>query len=75
MIEVENGVFDYDLAKEKDEDAVMARMGIQTIPTSAADLQKIHRIHWDAGTEAFLKKPSPKYAPDLMKVIERYAPK
>jgi TRAP-type C4-dicarboxylate transport system substrate-binding protein len=75
MVEVENGVFDYYLAKEKEEDAVMARMGIQSIPTSDADLQKIRRIHWDAGTEAFLVKPSPKYGPDLMKVIGRYAPK
>lgn len=75
MIEVEKGVFDYYLAKEKDEDAAMAKMGIQTIATSAADLTRIHKMHWDTGTEAFLKKPSPKYAPDLMKVIERYAPK
>ena len=75
MIEVEKGVFDYYLAKEKDEDAAMARMGIQNIATSDADLKKIHKMHWDAGTEAFLKKPSPKYAPDLMQVIDRYAPK
>jgi TRAP-type C4-dicarboxylate transport system substrate-binding protein len=75
MIESEKGVFDYYLAKEKNEDAVMAKMGIQTIATSEADLTKIRKIHWDAGTEAFLKKPSPKYAPELMKVIERYAPK
>ena len=75
MIEVEKGVFDYYLAKEKEEDAAMARMGIQNIATSDADLKKIHKMHWEAGTEAFLKKPSPKYAPDLMQVIERYAPK
>jgi TRAP-type C4-dicarboxylate transport system substrate-binding protein len=75
MIEAEKGVFDYYLAKEKAEDAIMARMNIQNIATSDADLARIRKIHWDAGTEAFLKKPSPKYAPDLMKVIERYAPK
>jgi TRAP-type C4-dicarboxylate transport system substrate-binding protein len=75
MIEVEKGVFDYYLAKEKEEDAAMVRMGIQNIATSDADLKKIHKMHWEAGTEAFLKKPSPKYASDLMQVIERYAPK
>ena len=43
MIEVEKGVFDYYLAKEKEEDAAMAKMGIQNIATSDADLKKIHK--------------------------------
>jgi len=75
MIEVEKGVFEYYLGKEKIEDEIMAKMGIQIISTSEADLVRIRKLHWEAGTEAFLKKPSPKYAPDLLKVVERYAPK
>jgi TRAP-type C4-dicarboxylate transport system substrate-binding protein len=72
MIEVEKEVPAYYLAKEKEEDAAMARMGIQNIATSEADLKKIRKLHWDAGTETFLLKPSPKYAPELIKTVERF---
>jgi TRAP-type transport system periplasmic protein len=72
MIEVEKAVPAYYLTKEKEEDAAMARMGIQNIATSEADLKKIRKLHWEAGSETFLRKPSPKYAPELIKVVERF---
>jgi len=62
-------------AKEKAEDEAMAKMGIQNIAMSAADMTKIKKMHWDVGTEAFLTKPSPKYGPEIKKVLERFAPK
>ena len=72
MIEVEKEVPAYYLTKEKEEDAAMAKMGIQNIATSDADLKKIRKLHWDAGTETFLRKPSPKYAPELIQLVERF---
>ncbi len=75
MIEIEKEVADYFLAKEKEEDDAMAKMGIQNIPTSEADLQKIRKLHWEGGTEAFLLKPSPKYGPGLMKLVEGFVTK
>jgi TRAP-type C4-dicarboxylate transport system substrate-binding protein len=75
MIEIEKGVPAYYLAKEKQEDAAMQKMGIEEIKVSAADLKKIRQLHWKAGVEAFLLKPSPKYGPELKKIIDRYEPK
>ena len=75
MIEIEKEVPDYFLAKEKEEDDAMAKMGIQNIPTSEADLQRIRKLHWEGGTEAFLLKPSPKYGPGLMKLVEGFVTK
>ena len=75
MIEIEKEVPAYYAAKEKEEDAAMARMGIQNIATSEADLKKIRKLHWDAGKETFLLKPSPKYGPELVNVMERFATK
>jgi TRAP-type C4-dicarboxylate transport system substrate-binding protein len=72
MIEVEKEVPAYYLTKEKEEDAAMAKMGIQNLATSEADLKKIRKLHWDAGTETFLRKPSPKYAPELINLVERF---
>jgi TRAP-type transport system periplasmic protein len=72
MIEVEKEVPAYYLAKEKEEDAAMAKMGIQNLATGEADLKKIRKLHWDAGTETFLRKPSPKYAPELITLVERF---
>jgi TRAP-type transport system periplasmic protein len=72
MIEVEKDVPAYYLTKEKEEDAAMAKMGIQNLATSEADLKKIRKLHWDAGTETFLRKPSPKYAPELINLVERF---
>jgi TRAP-type transport system periplasmic protein len=72
MIEVEKEVPAYYLTKEKEEDAAMAKLGIQSIATSEADLKKIRKLHWDAGSETFLRKPSPKYAPELIKLVERF---
>jgi TRAP-type transport system periplasmic protein len=72
MIEIEKEVPDYFLTKEKEEDAAMAQMGIENIPTSQADLQRIRKLHWEAGTEAFLLIPSPKYGPELMQLVERF---
>jgi TRAP-type C4-dicarboxylate transport system substrate-binding protein len=73
MIEIEKEAPAYYMAKEKEEDAAMAKMGIQNIQTSDADLAKIRKLHWEQGVEAFLLKPSPKYGPDLKKVVERFA--
>ena len=75
MIEIEKEVPAYYAAKEKEEDAAMARMGIQNIATSEADLKKIRKLHWEAGKETFLLKPSPKYGPELVNVMERFATK
>jgi TRAP-type transport system periplasmic protein len=72
MIEVEKEVPAYYLTKEKEEDAAMAKMGIQNLATGEADLKKIRKLHWDAGTETFLRKPSPKYAPELITLVERF---
>jgi len=75
MIEIEKEVPAYYGAKEKAEDEAMAKMGIQNIAMSDADMAKIKKLHWDGGTEAFLMKPSPKYGPELKKILERFAPK
>ncbi|HEY7610499.1 MAG TPA: TRAP transporter substrate-binding protein DctP [Alphaproteobacteria bacterium] len=75
MIEIEKEVPAYFGAKEKAEDEAMAKMGIQNIAMSEADMAKIKKLHWDAGVEAFLMKPSPKYGPELKKILERFAPK
>lgn len=75
MIATEKEVPAYYGAKEKAEDEAMAKMGIQNIAMSAADMTKIKKMHWDVGTEAFLTKPSPKYGPEIKKVLERFAPK
>jgi len=75
MIEVEKEVPAYYDAKEKAEDEAMAKLGIQNVAMSAADMKKIQQIHWNAGTELFLMKPSPKYGPELKKVMEHFAPK
>lgn len=75
MIATEKDVQAYYGAKEKAEDEAMAKMGIQNVAMSAADMTKIKKMHWDAGTEAFLMKPSPKYGPELKKIMERFAPK
>ncbi len=53
----------------------MAKMGIQNIAMSAADMKKIQKLHWEGGVEAFLMKPSPKHGPELKKSCERFAPK
>lgn len=75
MIEIEKDVPAYFGAKEKAEDEAMAKMGIQNIAMSEADMAKIKKLHWEGGVEAFLMKPSPKYGPELKKILERFAPK
>jgi TRAP-type C4-dicarboxylate transport system substrate-binding protein len=75
MIEVEKDVPAYFQGKEKEEDAKMQQLGIQNIATSEADLKRIGKLHWEAGTEAFLMKPSPKYGAELKTIVSRFAPK
>lgn len=75
MMEIEREVPGYYLAKEKLEDAAMAKMGIKNIATSDADMRKIHQAQWDAGTQAFLLGPSPKYGPQLVEIVKRFASK
>ena len=75
MIEIEKEVPAFYGAKEKAEDEAMAKMGIQNIAMSDADMTKIKKLHWDGGVEAFLMKPSPKHGPELKKILERFAPK
>lgn len=75
MMEIEREVPNYYLAKEKLEDAAMAKMGIKNIATSDADMRKIHQAQWDAGTQAFLLGPSPKYGPQLVEIVKRFASK
>jgi TRAP-type transport system periplasmic protein len=75
MIEIEKEVPDYYLAKEKAEDAVMAKMGIQNIATTDGEMVKIRQAHWEVGTKTFLTGPSPKYGPGLVDIVKRYAPK
>jgi TRAP-type C4-dicarboxylate transport system substrate-binding protein len=75
MIEIEKEVPAYYGAKEKAEDEAMAKMGIQNIAMSDADMVKIKKLHWESGVESFLMKPSPKYGPELKKILERFAPK
>jgi TRAP-type C4-dicarboxylate transport system substrate-binding protein len=75
MIEIEKEVPAYYGAKEKAEDEAMAKMGIQNIAMTDAEMKKIKQLHWEGGTEAFLMKPSPKYGPELKKIVARFAPK
>jgi TRAP-type C4-dicarboxylate transport system substrate-binding protein len=75
MIEIEKETPAYFGAKEKAEDEAMTKMGIQTIAMTDADMAKIKKLHWEGGVEAFLMKPSPKYGPELKKILERFAPK
>jgi TRAP-type transport system periplasmic protein len=75
MIEIEKEVPAFYGAKEKAEDEAMAKMGIQNIAMSDADMTKIKKLHWEGGVEAFLMKPSPKHGPELKKILERFAPK
>ncbi len=75
MIEIEKETPAYYGAKEKAEDEAMAKMGIQNIAMSDADMVKIKKLHWESGVESFLMKPSPKYGPELKKILERFAPK
>jgi len=75
MIEIEKETPAYFGAKEKAEEQAMDKAGIQVIAMSDADMAKIKKIHWEAGIEAFVMKPSPKHGPELKKILERFAPK
>ncbi len=75
MIEVERGVPAYFGSKEKAEDAALAKLGVQFLSTSDADLLRIKKLHWEGGVQAFLLKPSPKYGPQLVELMKRFAPK
>ena len=74
MIEIEKEVPAYYQEKEKAEDAAMAKMGIQNITTTDADMVKIRKAHWEAGTKIFLTGPSPKFGPGLVDIMKRYVP-
>jgi TRAP-type transport system periplasmic protein len=74
MIEIEKEVPAYYQEKEKAEDAAMAKMGIQNIATTDADMVKIRKAHWEAGTKIFLTGPSPKYGQGLVDIMKRYVP-
>ena len=75
MVEIEKEVPAYYGAKEKAEDAGLAKLGVQDLQTSEADLLKIRKLQWEGGVQTFLLKPSPKYGPELVEVMKRFAPK
>lgn len=75
MIEVEKDVPAYFEAKAKMEEAAMARIGIEVVTTSEQDMKRIKQLHWEAGTQAFLLKPSPKHGPEIVKIMQRFVPK
>ena len=75
MIEIEKEVPAYYQSKEKPEDDALAKLGVQNLSTSDADMIKLKRLHWEGSKEAFLLKPSPKYGPELVKILQRFAPK
>lgn len=75
MIEIEKEVPAYYQGKEKPEDAALEKLGVQNLATSDADMVKIKRLHWEGSKEAFLLKPSPKYGPQLVQILQRFAPK
>jgi TRAP-type transport system periplasmic protein len=75
MIEIEKEVPAYYGGKEKAEDAALVKLGVQNLSTSEADLAKIRKLQWEGGVQTFLLKPSPKYGPQLVEVMKRFAPK
>ena len=75
MIQIEKEVPAYYGDKEKAEDAGLVKLGVQYLATSDADLVKIRKLQWEGTVQAFLLKPSPKYGPQLVEVMKRFAPK
>ena len=75
MREIERETPDYYLAKEKADDIELAKLGVKNIETSAADLAKIRKIHWEEGTKTFLISRSPKYGQQLKDMMAKFAPK
>ena len=75
MIQIEKEVPAYYGDKEKAEDAGLVKLGVQYLPTSEADLVKIRKLQWEGVVQTYLLKPSPKYGPQLVEVMKRFAPK
>jgi len=63
------------IAGELADGTVTWMTGVKTIETSAADLAKIRKIHWEEGTKTFLISRSPKYGQQLKDAMAKFAPK
>jgi TRAP-type C4-dicarboxylate transport system substrate-binding protein len=75
MKEVEREAKGYYQAAEAKEDAAIKKAGLKIIRLPAEEVTKVYRIHWEEGTKAFLTKPSPKYGPELKKLLAQFAPR
>lgn len=75
MKDIEKEVQGYFLKKEKEEDVILAKIGVKTIELPIAEVERVNRLHWQDGTQAFLLKPSPKYGPNLKEIMSRFAPR
>ncbi len=75
MKDIERGTPAHYAKREKQEDAALAKMGVKIIKLSAAEINKVKRLHWEGGTKAFLIGPSPKYGPQLKKIMAQFAPR
>jgi TRAP-type C4-dicarboxylate transport system substrate-binding protein len=75
MKDIEKEVQDYFLKKEKEEDAILLKIGVKTIELPIAEVERVKRLHWQDGTQAFLLRPSPKYGPNLKEIMSRFAPR
>ncbi len=75
MREIERETPAYFEAKEKAEDALLAKANVKNIELSGADLERIKKLHWEEGTKAFLLSRSPKYGQQLKDLMAKFAPK
>lgn len=75
MKEIEKEVQPYFLKKEKEEDAILAKIGVKIVELPAAEVERVKRLHWQDGTQAFLLGPSPKHGPQLKELMARFAPR
>ena len=75
MKDIEKEVQGYYLKKEKEEDVILAKIGVKTIELPIAEVERVKRLHWQDGTQAFLLRPSPKHGPILKEVMSRFAPR
>lgn len=75
MKEIELRVPEHYLALEKKEDEALAKLGVKSITLPPEEVQKVKRLYWKEGMEAFILKPSPDYGQRIQEVMSRFAPK
>lgn len=75
MREIEREVPGYFLDLEKKQDEKLAQAGVKIIELPAMEVEKVKRIHWEAGSKAFLLGPSPTYGRQLTDLMGRFAPR